>query len=175
MGHPPSAGLAGVHDCFLQSRSRIQGSLRSGRDDGGEGVPLTSGSLSLLVTSFRAGVEPGPVDKGELQGEAEPGSPERNLREAGVLGDHGDVCREDSDQEEDDAPGCRLAGLADEDADAAKDLRPAAEVDELAMCGEVGWHDAGVGSGGDEVQGPGTDVESTHDEAACAHLGGGLR
>lgn len=113
-----------------------------------------------------AGVDPGPVDERKLEGKAEPGGPERDGGEAGVLGDHGEVGGEDSDEQEDEAPGGGAAGGGKQDAEAAQDLCGAAEEDEFAVGGEVRRHDAGVGAGEEEVEGSGGDVEGSHDEAA---------
>ncbi len=83
-----------------------------------------------------------------------------------MLGDHGQVGGKDGDQQEDQTPGGQAAGLGEEDAEAAEDLRGAADEDELAVGGEEGRHDAGVSAGENEVEGSGSDVEGSHDERA---------
>lgn len=74
-----------------------------------------------------AGVKPGPVDERKLEGKAEPGGPERDGVETGVLGDHGEVGGEDGDEQKDETPGGGAAGGGKEDAEAAQDLGRAAE------------------------------------------------
>ena len=82
-----------------------------------------------------------------------------------MVGDHGEVGREDGEEQGDKAPGgCRL-GHGDEEADTAEDLGNAADLNEERGMRQVSGDDAHVGRGEEEMQRACDDVERGHDKA----------
>lgn len=82
-----------------------------------------------------------------------------------MVDDHLDIRGHHRDEQGDEAPCCRRAGGGEKEAQAAEDLKEAAEVDELEMGREVGRHDPNVDLRDQEVEGSGGYKEDREEDA----------
>ncbi len=127
---------------------------------------MTAFSFCGATHESAAGIEPGPPDERELQGEPEVERPCRDGWVAGMVHRHVDVGGHDSDEESYESPcGQSANGWLEEQAEASEDLAEAADLDEEEMRGEIGRHDADVGLRDEEVEGSGGDEEDCEEES----------